>query len=184
MSDAADISRTQTPGSTQDPEKKEKERRAGAFWWWAAGVLAIAALLGGGYYYVGLAKKHAARVKIENAYFFRIDGRDSQGRPASFDFVILTNDSTWVLGSSSEVSFHDKVVPEAEAAEQVFSVKIGESLSSASDLIAIGLASQEGEREREEERAIARSQTISGWLAKVSSPAATLWTMTLGQYNK
>jgi hypothetical protein len=183
MSDAPDILQ-KNPSPAPEPEKQEKKRRAGAFWWWGAGLLAIAALLGGGYYYTSLMKKHAARDRIENAYFFRIDGKDSQGRPASFDFVILTNDFTWVKGSTSEVSAQGASIPEAEAAERVFSPKIRESLSKASDLIAVGLASQEGEREREEERAVARSQTIAGWLTKVSPSAATLWTMTLGQYNK
>ncbi len=47
----------------------------------------------------------------------------------------------------------------------------------------LALASQEGEREAEEARALARAQTIGGWLAKVGSPGTPLWTLTLGQYK-
>src|SRR5208282_3851821 len=97
------------------------------------------------------AKDHAVKEKVESAYFFRIDGKDAQGRAASYDFVILTGDYTSALGSTTEVISNGTAVPEAEVAERVLSPKIRESLASASDLIAVGLASLEGEREREEE---------------------------------
>ena len=129
-------------------------------------------------------KDHAAKEKVENAYVFRIDGKDGQGRAASFDFIILAGDYAWALGSSTEVVSKGTAIPEAEVAGRVLTPKIRESLSSASDLIAVGLASLEGERQREEARAMARAKTIAGWMAKESNPSTPLWTLTLGQYNK
>ncbi len=129
-------------------------------------------------------KDHAAKEKIESAYFFRIDGKDAQGRAASFDFIILTGDYTWALGSAKEVISNGKPVPEAEVAGRVLTPKIRESLASASDLIAVSLASLEGEREHEEARAMARAKSIAGWLAKAGNPSTPLWTLTLGQYDK
>ncbi len=128
-------------------------------------------------------KDHAAKEKVENAYVFRIDGKDGQGRAASFDFIILAGDYAWALGSSTEVVSKGTAIPEAEVAGRVLTPKIRESLSSASDLIAVGLASLEGERQREEARAMARAKTIAGWMAKESNPSTPLWTLTLGQYN-
>ena len=104
---------------------------------------------------------HVERQKIESAYFFRVDGKDTAGRAASFDFIVLTGDYTWALGSATEVVSNGAAIPEAETAGEVLSPKIVESPASASDLISVGLASQEGEREAEEARAVARSQTIA-----------------------
>jgi hypothetical protein len=61
---------------------------------------------------------------------------------------------------------------------------VRDSLSSASDLIAVGLASQEGERTQEEARAFERAKTVSHWMANFSKPEMGLWTLTLGQYDK
>ncbi len=191
MSDTTGFANRTAP----EPEEKQKKRRAAGFWWWSTALVAVAALVGGAMYVwvMGLMANQpkpqpqthtAAREKIESAYFFRIDGKDTQGRAASFDFVILTGGYTWALGSTSEVVSNGAPVPEQEVAERVLSPKIRESLASASDLIAVGLASQEGEREREEARALARSSTIAGWLVKVSTPSVQIWTLTLGQYNK
>jgi hypothetical protein len=192
------------PQSGNQPEKKEeKDRKVAGFWWWSPAYLAAAVLaVTVGYFYYLMHLKHepkpvqaaapaqqpaqpvhVVREKIESAYFFRIDGKDTQGRAASFDFIVLTGDYTWALGSTTEVVSKGAAVPEAEAAERVLSPKIRESLSSASDLISVGLASQEGEREAEEARALARSQTIGGWLAKIAGPSTGLWSLTLGQYK-
>ncbi len=129
-------------------------------------------------------KTHVEKQKVENAYFFRIDGKDKQGHPASFDFIVLTDEYTWAKGSTTEVVAADKVVPKAEVADRVLTPLVRASLEGASDLIAVGLASQEGERAQEEARAADRAKTVVAWLKKVSKPDMTLWTLTLGQYDK
>ena len=129
-------------------------------------------------------KKHAEKQKVENAFFFRIDGKDGQGQPATFDFIMLTNEFTWAKGSTSQVISGERVIPEAEVAHRVLTREVRDSLESASDLIAVGLASQEGERTQEEARALERAKTVSRWMAKVSKPEMALWTLTLGQYDK
>jgi hypothetical protein len=199
----SDQSNNSGPQSRTQPEKKEEDRKVGGFWWWSPAYLAAAVLaVTAGYFYYLMHQKHepkpvqvaqpvqqsaqpvhAVREKIESAYFFRIDGKDAQGRAASFDFIMLTGDYTWALGSTTEVVSKGAAVPEAEVTERVLSPKVRESLASASDLISVGLASQEGEREAEEARALARSQTIGGWLAKVAGPSTGLWSLTLGQYK-
>ncbi len=128
-------------------------------------------------------KDHVAKEKVENAYFFKIDGKDGEGRAASFDFIILSNDYTWALGSTQNVASKGETVPEDKIVDRVFAPGIKASLASSSDIIAVGLASSEGDRESEEARALARAKSVAGWMAKVA-PSVPLWTLTLGQYNK
>ena len=198
--------------SLEDRKQPEKRKRRGVAWWWLLVFLWMGALVYVPIWYASLydkksapaaavpapvvaapapataveapVKKHAEKQKVENAFFFRIDGKDSQGQPATFDFIMLTNEFTWVKGSTSQVISGDKVIPEAEAAERVLTQQVRDSLASASDLIAVGLASSEGERTQEEARALDRAKTVSRWMSKVSKPEIALWTLTLGQYDK
>jgi hypothetical protein len=176
----------QSQQAPQNAQEKAKERRAGAFWWWGAGLLLlIAAILAGLYYGGYLGKGRASKQKVDNAFVFRIDGKDQQGRKAAFDFIVLGDEYTWVKSSTAElVSKDEKVVPDAEVASRVFAPRIRESLSRTTDLIAVGLASQEGERAQEEERAKARSETVAGWMQALNNPGIPLWVLTLGQYNR
>lgn len=128
-------------------------------------------------------KKAAEKLKVDDALFFRVGGKDSAGRAASFDFVILTNAYTWARGSTNQVISGGKVIPEAEVAGRVMAPKVLESLGSASDLIAVGLASKDGKRTDEEARAVARSKTVAGWMTKVGKPESSVWTLALGQYK-
>lgn len=195
---------------TDSDEPVRRKRRGGVRWWWALVFLAMAALVWVPIWYASLfdvktanhgeallpsespalpnqaeaPKKHAEKAQIEHATFFHIDGKDAQGHPAAFDFIVLSNQFAWVKGSTSAVTFGDDAVPEAETAERLVSPQVREALNSATDLIAIGLASQEGERTQEEARAQKRAITVSGWIAEVVKPEMAIWTLTLGQYDK
>ena len=133
---------------------------------------------------VALPKIPAEKQKIENAVVFRIDGKDKDGRPAAFDFVVLSSDYVWALGSTSQVVSGGKVIREAEAANRIFAPKVRDALAGASDVIGVGLASKDGIRSEEEARAVARSKTVATWITKVAKPETALWALTLGQYDK
>lgn len=128
--------------------------------------------------------KPAEKLKVDDAIFYRIEGQDQQGRVASFDFITLTNEYKWALGSSSRVVSSGKLIPESQTADRLFPPKVREALSGVSDVVAVGLASQEGKRSEEEARAAARSKTAAAWLKKVAKPEAGVWTLTLGQYDE
>jgi hypothetical protein len=49
--------------------------------------------------------------------------------------------------------------------------------------MAIGLASQEGQREAETERAANRARTAAGWLVEAMAPETGIWTLNLGQFQ-
>ena len=70
------------------------------------------------------AKTHAEKQKVENAYFFRVDGKDKQGRSASFDYILLSNELTWVIGSTTEIASGGATIPNAEAAERVLTRQV------------------------------------------------------------
>jgi hypothetical protein len=205
MTDTIDASQTSFSEDGREPEKKK--RRAGIAWWWALVFLAMAALVYVPIWYAQRygkkpepapapapqaeapapqppAKTHVEKQKVENAFFYRIDGKDKQGHAAAFDFIILTNEYTWVIGSTSEVVSNDGTIPEEAVANRVLTQQVRDSLSSASDLIGVGLASSEGERAAEEERALDRAKTVVGWITKVSKAETALWTLSLGQYDK
>ncbi len=131
---------------------------------------------------VALTKSSAGKLKVEDAVFFRIEGKDKQGRAAAFDFIMLSKDYGWAKGSTSQIASGGKVIPNAEAANRIFAPKVRESLSGATDLIGVGLASS-GNRTEEEARALARSKTSAAWLKKAGKPGTALWTLTLGQYK-
>ena len=133
---------------------------------------------------VALPKNPAEKQKVENAVVFRIDGKDKEGRPAAFDFVVLSTDYVWALGSTSQIVSGGKVIREAEAANRIFAPKLRDALAGASDVIGVGIASKDGNRFEEEARAQARSKTVATWITKVAKPETALWALTLGQYDK
>jgi len=187
MSDKLHSSQNQQQSQMKKEEKKEEKRRRAGIWWWGTGVglVVLAGLIVGGLYGTGyIGKRLADKSKLDNAFVFRIDGKDKQGHNAAFDFMVLTDEYTWVKGSATQVTSRGQVVPESEVAQRVISTQIGQSLNRATDLIAVGLASHEGEKREEEARADQRSKTIAGWMQKLGNPATPIYELNLGQYNK
>lgn len=126
----------------------------------------------------------AVKDQVENAFVFRVDGKDSSNKGAAFDFIILTEAYTWVKGSSDQVVSNGQPVPNEEVAQRVINPQLRASLEKATDMIAVGVASSEGDRGQEEARADRRSQTVVNWLATLGNQNAGVWRINLGQYNK
>jgi hypothetical protein len=169
----------------KQPEE-ESRRRGAAFWWWTGGGVALiaAAILAGLFWGGVLGKKRFQKQAVQNAYVFPVDGVDSHGRKAAFDFIVLTSELTWVKGSSDHVEHRGEVVPDLETASRVINADIARILQRSKDLIAIGLASSEGGRPQEEERAERRAVSIAGWLGGAGDAATPVWRLNLGQYDR
>jgi hypothetical protein len=175
----------------QRPEEKEEKKRRGFFWWWLMAIFAalLLVLLLSGLAFLIMSwlwapvKEEVAKTRVENAVIFPVDGVDSQGRSAAFDFIVLTEEFTWVKGSTFQVESRGQVVTDAAVVEKVISPDIRRSLLGSQELIAVGLASQEGDRAIEEQRAARRSRTVLGWMVLVAPPEKPLWRLNLGQYN-
>ncbi len=123
-------------------------------------------------------KTHAEKQKVENAFFFRIDGKDKQGHAASFDFIILTNEYTWVKGSTSEVVSGGKVIPEEEVADRVLTQQVRDFACKRERPDRRRPRLRRGRARRRRKRArIDRAKTVVGWITKVAKPEIALWTL-------
>jgi len=112
------------------------------------------------------------------------EGRDSAGRVATFDIIVLSREYFWRFGSSTSVVDVDGNMIDVEA--QLLSPGVRARGAAASDLIAAGTASCIGGREEEESRALERADTIAGWLrhSGVFRVEQRIYLLSLGKYTK
>jgi hypothetical protein len=115
---------------------------------------------------------------------FPIEGKDSAGKHAAFDVAVLPKDLAWVSKSSSNLSLAGQQIPDDQLAEKLFTPELRDGLSKSKQVMAIGLASQEGQVEEETARALARAQTAAKWLSDAVAPEIGVWMLNLGQFKK
>jgi hypothetical protein len=113
---------------------------------------------------------------------FPIEGTDRQGRRALFDVVVLTKNYGWVRGSTTELERDDRRLSPEEIQTDVLAPQLREGLGSARGLIAVGLASQEGEVAREEQRGGQRAIRTAQWVQDALGANIPMWTLNLGRY--
>jgi hypothetical protein len=113
---------------------------------------------------------------------FPIEGTDRQGRRAVFDIVVLTKNYGWVRGSTTELARDDRVLSPAEIQAEVLAPQLRQGLGSALGLIAVGLASQEGDVAREEQRGGMRAIRTAQWIRDALGERIPMWTLNLGRY--
>jgi hypothetical protein len=118
------------------------------------------------------------------AVVFPIDGIDLAGRRASFDLMLMPKDYTWALASSTELALRGVPLSEAEAVAKVFSPEVREGLQHSPEVIAVGVASQEGDLEAEQDRAERRAKSQAHLITKIVSPLTGIWLLNLGRYNE
>lgn len=113
---------------------------------------------------------------------FPIDGQDRAGRRALFDVVVLTKNYGWVRGSTTELAKDDRRLSPQDIQEEVLAPQLREGLGSARGLIAVGLASQEGDVAREEQRGGLRAIRTAQWVEEALGTRVPMWTLNLGRY--
>lgn len=113
---------------------------------------------------------------------FPVEGRDRDGRRALFDVVVLTKRYGWVRGSTNELERGDQRLSPIEIQEEVLAPQLREGLGSARALIAVGMASVEGEVEREEQRGAARANKTAELVRDALGERVPMWTLNLGRY--
>lgn len=111
-------------------------------------------------------------------------GTDAAGRVANFKFVVVSKDFAWATGSVSEVIANGRREALDQFLARSFVGSFSAELSSALDVIAVGVASQEGGMETEQYRAEQRAKTIADLLADYMKGSKQLWHLNLGQYKK
>jgi hypothetical protein len=115
---------------------------------------------------------------------FPIEGADKAGRRATFDVVVLTKNYGWVRGSTTELEKGERRLSPDEIQEEVLAPQLREGLASARALIAVGLASQEGEIVREEQRGGLRAARTAEIVRGAVGPTMPMWTLNLGRYTE
>jgi hypothetical protein len=128
-------------------------------------------------------------VKVEtqrwgSSIIFPIEGKDGAGRRAAFDVAVLPKELSWVSKSASQLSQGAEVIPDDQLTARLFSQELRDGLGQSKQVMAVGLASQEGQVEEETQRAANRSRTAAGWLANAVSPETGIWLLNLGQFKK
>jgi hypothetical protein len=128
------------------------------------------------------AKRIIATRWNERTLVFPIEGIDRSNRHVVFDVVVLTKDYGWVRGSTTELEKGERRLSPDEIQNEVLAPQLRKGLSSARALIAVGLASQEGDVAREEQRGGLRAIRTAELVRGAVGPAIPMWTLNLGRY--
>lgn len=115
---------------------------------------------------------------------FPIEGKDAAGKHAAFDVAVLPKDLAWVSKSATNLALAGQQIPDDQLAEKLFTPELKDGLARSAQVMAIGLASQEGQVEEETARAGNRAQTAAKWLAGAVAPQTGIWVLNLGQFKK
>jgi hypothetical protein len=118
----------------------------------------------------------------ERTLVFPIDGTDKSGHSALFDVVVLTKDYGWVKGSTTELERGETRLSAEDIENEVLAPQLREGLGSARELIAVGLASVEGQMENEIQRGGLRANRIAEWVKSAVDPSIPMSTLNLGRY--
>lgn len=135
-----------------------------------------------------IAEEPKTAVKVEtqrwgSSVVFPIEGKDLALKRAAFDVAVLPSDLAWARKSSTALVQGGAAIAEDEAAARIFSAELRDGLSRSVEVIAVGLASQEGQRAEETERARSRAASAAGWLATAVDGGIPIWTLNLGQFR-
>lgn len=118
-----------------------------------------------------------------SSVIFPIEGEDSQGRSAAFDVAVLPTNLTWAHQSTTTLTQAGVPIPNEEVSERLLTPELRAGLARSNEIIAVGLASQEGQRDTETRRARARARSAAAWLATSLDEKVGIWTLNLGQFQ-
>jgi hypothetical protein len=135
-----------------------------------------------------IAEEPKTDVKVEtqrwgSSVVFPIDGKDLARKRAAFDVAVLPADLAWARKSSTGLVQGGKAIAEDAAAARIFTPELRNGLSRSVEVIAVGLASQEGRLAEETERAQHRATSAAGWLSTAVDGKVPIWTLNLGQFR-
>ena len=128
------------------------------------------------------AKRIIATRWNERTLVFPIEGVDKSNRNVVFDVVVLTKDYGWVRGSTTELEKGERRLLPDEIQNEVLAPQLRKGLGTARALIAVGLASQEGDVSREEQRGGLRAIRTAELVRGAVGSSIPMWTLNLGRY--
>jgi eukaryotic-like serine/threonine-protein kinase len=118
-------------------------------------------------------------------YFPFAPAKDSNGRSAEFNMAILSESYRWYRNSSDTVTLGNNSPPKLVKDLQADLEKIGitKIMQNPNQIIAMGMASCEGDQIEEENRALERAKTIHNDLNKAIFSVGKFAIINLGQYK-
>ncbi len=122
-------------------------------------------------------------VRWGNSIVFPLEGKDKAGKKATFDFVAKTKDYSWIRGQADQVTVNGQAIGAADVSTQLFGPEVAKGLAPSADLIAVGVASQEGTLGEENARAAQRGKVAAGWADANVGGNKGLWVLNLGQFS-
>jgi hypothetical protein len=122
-------------------------------------------------------------VRWGNSIVFPLEGKDKAGKKATFDFVAKTKDYSWIRGQADQVTINGTPIGAADVSAQLFGPDVAKGLAPSSDLIAVGVASEEGTLAEENARAAQRGKVGAGWADQNVGGNKGLWVLNLGQFS-
>jgi hypothetical protein len=122
-------------------------------------------------------------VRWGNSIVFPIEAKDKAGKKATFDFVAKTQDYAWIRGQADQVTQNGTPIGAADINTVLFGAEVQKGLAPSTDLIAVGVASQEGTEAEERARAAQRGKVAAGWADQSVGGNKNLWVLNLGQFT-
>lgn len=119
----------------------------------------------------------------DSSVVYPIEGVDKAGRRARFDVVLLTKQYTWLWGSDLYLMKDAKSLQQEEIVKTVLGGELKAGLSRSPEVIAVGVASQEGASSTELIRARRRAETSAKWLKQALPANVKVALLNLGQYK-
>ncbi len=120
-------------------------------------------------------------------YFPYQEGKDSQGRVAEFNIAVLSVEYKWLLGSSFQIKYNDKIIDLDTLKSNLQEEGIQRIMENPSEIISVGTASCEGDVAKEEARSLERSKQIQLLAKKLFSNNSSVEgyrLLNLGQFNR
>lgn len=130
-----------------------------------------------------VAAAQSARID-RSTHVFSIIGFDKAGRRAAFDVLVLAKEYAWVRGSTREIAKAGRTLGETDVVGELFSAPVRAALGNAEELIAVGIASQEGDQATEQQRAADRAARTAEWLSAAVGTRRPISILNLGRYRE
>jgi hypothetical protein len=190
---------TGAAGTVLDREEERRRRAAGGWLWRNGGTNFIGLLLIAGLGLlttIAVAQKEflprlfgfdipveVKTVRWGDSVVFPIEAKDKAGKKATFDFVAKTQDYAWIRGQADQVTKGGQPIGAAEVNTVLFGPDVQKGLAPSADLIAVGVASQEGTLAEESARAAQRGKVGAAWADQAVGGNKKLWVLNLGQFS-
>ncbi|MDX2263775.1 MAG: hypothetical protein NW215_02225 [Hyphomicrobiales bacterium] len=127
-------------------------------------------------------KVEVKTIRWGKAVVFPVSGVDGKGRRASFNVAVLPKEYTWARKDDQHLARDGRILTDNEIME-LFAEDFRNGLAPSGEVIAVGVASQEGDVAEESARAARRSAKAGEWLMRAARDGAVVWRLNLGQYK-